>query len=225
MNRELHGQMSRIAKSDEWLAWTWTRTAMCGLVLALQSVALWSGELPYFPIEVSRTAATTAFNRWLFPFGVLWLVPVACVVDGATLVQLRRIAPAWLGLLLLAWFDDSHHLLLHMAGVALMLLGVVYARNYDFVWGVRRFSLWYLPVHNKYIIRGVALYAFRVLLKVVTVALLESEGWSPFAIGWRANEIMQGTSAALYPRVTLNVFRLCGVLQWAVFVLLSNVLP
>ena len=198
---------------------------MCGLVLSLQSVALLSGEVPYFPIEVSRTAATTPLNRWLFPLGVLSLVPVACLADGATHTQLARIAPSWLGLALLAWFDDSSHLFLHMLGVALMLLGVVYARNYDYVWGVKRFSLWQLPRHNTFLIRGVALYAFRVLLKVVAVALLESDSWSPVAIGWRANEIMQGTSDALHPRITLNVFRLCGVLQWAVFVLLSSVLP
>lgn len=217
--------MTHLAERDEWPAWTHTRRAMFAIVLSLQSVALVSGELPYFPIEVSRTAATTLFNRWLFPLGVLALVPVACLDDGATRAQLVRIAPAWSGLLLLAWFDDTHHLFLHMVGVALMLAGVVYARNYELLHGLRRFSLWQLPRHNAMLLRGVALYAWRILIKVVVVGLLESDSWSPFAIGWRANALMQGTSEALYPHVTLNVFRLCGVLQWGVFVLLSSVLP
>jgi hypothetical protein len=202
--------------------WKWTKRAMCGLVVALQSVALWSGEVPYFPIEVSRTAATTLLNRWLFPAGVLALVPVACLADGATTAQLRRFAPAWLGLLTLAWFDDSQYLLLHMAGVAAMLTGIVYARDHDYIHGLARFSVWSLPVRNAAILRGAALYGARVALKVITVAALESSSWWPTAIGWRANEIMQGTAEAHYPLVTLNVFRLCGVLQWVVFLLLSS---
>jgi hypothetical protein len=220
--------MSRLAPRDHWPAWKWTKRALCGLVVAVQGVALLSSDpaeqLPYFPIEVSRTAATTAINRWLFPAGVLSLVPVAHWADGATIEQFRRFGGAWLGLLTVAWFDDCRHPLLHAVGVAAMALGLVYARNY-----ARRFSWWNAPRHNKHLLQAGALYAWRVLLKVITVAALElsagSAWWSPLAIGRRAHEIMQGVAPVLYPRATLNVFRLCGVLQWLVFVLLGNMLP
>lgn len=76
------------------------------LVILIQTIALLNttSALPYFPIEVSRTAECGELNQWIFPLGVLSL--------GLTMYLTNylkaKYSIAWFGLLLLAWFDDKN---------------------------------------------------------------------------------------------------------------------
>lgn len=214
---------------DKWPAWHWTKRALGALVLTVQGIALYSGELPYFPIEVSRTAATTTLNRWLFPLGAAALVPVACLCDGATPKQLERYVPAWLGLVSLAWFDDCNHLVGHIVAVGLMACGLLWAHNRDFVQKSQTTEplLQQIRRHNKFSEYFGALYAFHGLMKTVAVVFLESPScwWSPWEIAQRAHSIGQGTYDAVPHPWTLTLFRLSGAVQWIALGSLSFLLP
>jgi hypothetical protein len=225
--------MSDVAKnSKQWPSWHWTKRALGCLVLTVQGVALYSGELPYFPIEVSRTAATTTLNRWLFPAGAVALVPVACLCDGATPRQLERYLPAWLGLVSLAWLDDTTYPVGHIVAVALMACGLLWAHNHNLAQKLAQKPLQQLlqqiRQHNKLAAYFGVLYAFHGLLKLAAVVFLEPPScwWSPWEIAQRAHSIGQGTcdSVLLHPW-TLGLFRLSGVVQWVALGALSFLLP
>lgn len=201
----------------------WSKRYLLVLILVVQSIALLSTDpheqIPYFPIEISRTAATTALNRWVFPLGVLLLVPVALRVDGPRTRSPMRFTVAWLGLFMLAWFDDKHYWLLHMIGVGLMILSLLSACGKWNGGSLGMELLW----QNERLIGGLVLYAVRVVLKVAVVVLFEAQSLTaPALLLAKVQAIaLHGASATQGP-FTLSVFRLCGVVQWLAFWLFAS---
>ena len=201
----------------------WSKRYLLALILVVQSIALLSTDpneqIPYFPIEISRTAATTALNRWVFPLGVLLLVPVVLRIDGPRTRSPMRFTVAWSGLFMLAWFDDKHHWLLHTIGVAVMVVGLLVACGKWNGVSPGMELLW----QNERLIAGLVLYAVRVVLKVTVMVLFEAQSLiAPSLLLAKGQAIaLHGASATQGP-FTLSVFRLCGALQWSAFWLLAS---
>lgn len=219
--------------NKHWPAWTWTKRALLGLIVTIQGIALYSSELPYFPIEVSRTAATTTLNRYLFPSGVVALPAVARFVDGAPWAQLQHYVLAWAGLVCVAWYDDVQYPVAHVISVLVMVMGLVRARHQNTTHRLMRGGgsrtsssskiTNLIESDDKLFVHAVALYCWRGVMKTLAVTQLEGVAWWPIDIVKYCVAIGQGV---LRPSsVTLNVFRLCGALQWGVFYMLSSVLP
>lgn len=200
----------------------WVKLHLLVIVLMVQATALfWERDepLPYFPIEISRTAATGVLNRWLFLLAILSL--------GVTL-HLRRLLEryrlVWIALLFLAWFDDKHHPLSHQISVGLLFLGLIHALSQDLLPGDEKSRLRHAEKYAPVIFGAAAIYVARVVMKVLVVLLFELETYGgPLVILERVMTIMHhGSAVCLTPWVTINVFRLCGVMQWLVFGLLAR---
>src|SRR5580700_7675823 len=82
-------------------------------IVITQVIALYDGQVPYFPIEISRTAAssTNAKNALAVGFGLL-------IVTLFFTRSLNDITVAiWVGLMFVALIPDTLNWWLHMLGV------------------------------------------------------------------------------------------------------------
>lgn len=97
-------------------------------VLLTQATSLLFGDrLPYFPIEISRTAASHPTSYYVLVFGTL-----TCFGYISKYVDRPEMILSWLGMCVLAIFDDVNHWSAHMFGVLVMMLGVstnIYLRS------------------------------------------------------------------------------------------------
>ena len=193
----------------------WIKAHLFILVISIQLIALLTeNTLPYFPIEISRTAETGELNRILFPIGALTLGITLCLINQFKL----KYFVSWLGLVVLSYFDDKRYHLLHMLGVLIMFIGFALigmnsrTKNADLV----------------VILCAVLIYLIRILIRVIVVALLEVETHQMFniyVIGMKILEISYtGTVACRNPVHTLTIFRISGVLQWLTFVMIASIL-
>jgi hypothetical protein len=166
--------------------------------------------ITYFPIEISRTAASLPFAANVFKLGVLSLgaqIPFASSKDA--------FIPIWIGLLMIAFFDDVTYWGVHMFGVLLMFLGFL--------------PLLLLGGPDKTIlfVSAISIYLLRIGLKTMVIVLIELDlpinqvVASRTAIFTKSLDVMQHGS--LNPDV-VDVFRVCGVVQWCAFYLLYRML-
>lgn len=85
-------------------------------ILATQIVALFVGGVPYFPIEISRTAASSKLASGCLSIGAITLI--------ITLVAANELTPItfmmWAGLLIVALIPDNVFMLAHMLGVVII---------------------------------------------------------------------------------------------------------
>lgn len=191
----------------------WVKLHLLLIVLTVQLVALWQQEepVPYFPIEISRTAASGSVNRWLFPLGIVSL--------GVTLRSrglLRRYRLVWVALLCIACFDDKYHPVLNQVGVALLFVtlmrSLLLALPDDEEERLKR-----VRQHVLVIAAAGSIYLTRFVLKLAIVYLLELQPGD--TVYERVMEIMHHSEAVW---ATLAIFRLCGVMQWLAFGLLAR---
>lgn len=120
------------------------------VVLLTWGVALFEGNLPYFPIEISRTAASGPLAHGVFVWGIISILPtllfetffvretvvvifVGTAFENASSNVQQSMALVfgsplllWPIVLAVAWFDDTKHFWAHMTGVA-MVIGLVCA--------------------------------------------------------------------------------------------------
>lgn len=199
----------------------YTKLALLSCILATWAAAFWDGSLPYFPIEISRTA-TGKLSKNVFRYGVL-LCTVVLFAESTSRVDYL----AWTGLIILSHFDDVTNLLWHQIGVAVMALGVLAKA---------------LIADNLYhslllFLAGATFYTLRLLIKVGVLVVLEFERplnadttvgllWN--VQGFRDKLLQQayaimfkGESRAKHPKASIYLFSLCGILQWIVFFLFS----
>jgi hypothetical protein len=194
-------------------------------VVATQLTALFVDRaVPYFPIEVSRTAAAGPWSQRVFTAGVLSLGGTLLVTGGGANASTLAI---WLSLVVIALFDDVYHWTLHMLGVA--GLGATVA---TLLVGSRHWQ------HDTCVLGLAAvLYLARLAMKALAVWHFEPHDprWSPDASPdallyplqhcFRlSQDIMYHGGGGGHAEATLLVFRLCGVLQWVVFWLFSELL-
>ena len=169
-------------------------TALCGL---------YDGSVPYFPIEISRTA-TGSIGRIVFPTGVVLVFSFA-LKEFSTFSQLTP----FIGLVVLSVASDTYSWTIHMFGVLLMVIGViirVISRNsYE---------------HYAIVVCAIGLYLLRIVMKVIVTSqdLLGdfSSIGSMKTLLLKCTAIMYGGNATY---VQLTVYRVAGVMQWLVFVM------
>jgi hypothetical protein len=181
-------------------------------VVLTQLTALYADDhIPYFPIEVSRTAAGP-YASMVFRAGIL-----SCVLVMFFFKALRLDTFAlWVSLCIIALFDDVHFWLEHMLGVVLMMLVAAFAAYKS---GTNALA----PL-----LAAMCVYAGRIVLKVLVILLFEKlPTWSnwvdfPGIILARHQDIMyRGARACTNPDAVMPVVKFCGVLQWAVFYAVS----
>ena len=199
----------------------YTKLCLLAVILATWAAAFRDRSLPYFPIEISRTA-TGSLSRWVFRLGVLAGSAVMHAEADSFDVYIT-----WAGLLLLAWFDDLRHFELHMAGVAVMTLGV----------GIRAVLFSDTANTVPLFVCAAVIYALRVVIKVATVLVLELkkplDSSTMVELLFNAHDcrtkcidhakriMYYGESSADAPETTRFIFSICGVLQWLVFFVFS----
>jgi hypothetical protein len=183
-------------------------------ILLVQFSAVWldkASSLPYFPIEISRTAASSPLARVILKAGFTSLIGTCLLTQSLTWPRFVL----WLGLMLVAWFPDTEHMSLHMSGVAILF--VASCMTLWTGWSRQRGML---------VVFAVFVYGMRIVFKWVVLWLTDprlvqfqaSHGLvKGFAL--RNQEIMFGRESV--PPDTEAFFKLSGVLQWICFVALS----
>lgn len=183
------------------------------LLTQLASIFFQPEKLPYFPIEISRSASSNELSRFIFMAGMAFMFfPI--MYSG----ELEKYFPVWVSVMILAYFDDKNYWLLHMVGVFLLFVTSFY-RIYHC--GFREFYIAFIAL---------ILYVMRVFFKFFTVAYLEQQ-IHPFDLPYNLQSIFDqtkqimylGASVCRYPEITLSVFRITGVMQWCVFYLLTAI--
>lgn len=174
-------------------------------VTAFVSVPL--QKVPYYPIEFSRTAASSVHTNQIFTFGALSLVLSILIEERFTLLL------PWFGLFILAAFDDVYHWDVHMCGIFMMMIGVV-------------LHLLFMPkLNDRFTLFLCAniIYVIRVVLKFFVVASAELSllPWQwheriPLIFDTCLHIMYHGSSN----EVVLLIFKTTAVLQWLTFYLL-----
>ncbi len=198
-----------IAVSNHLMTLYYTKLAIVCIVITIQTIALRWGNIPYFPIEISRTAQASIINQWIFPIACM-LLPLFMM-----LTQIQewnsKYAPPLFGLIILAYFDDKTYLTMHQIGAAIMVIGACNAIFYSPDWWNRAMLL----------TCAVALLIVRIVMKVFIVSTVELNSYSVRAIMMKSIQIMyDGAAVCQYPQYTIPIFQLGGLLQWVVFYLI-----
>lgn len=131
---------------------------------------------------------------------------------------------AWLGLAILAIFDDATHLTLHLVGLFFMI-------SSTFVLVLFKDPGKNLPIFACAMI----IYLTRVVLRTIIILFVEFElpFWSldtwtslinPTFMFEKHREIMyKGAQACHFPEIVLPIFRVSGVLQWLAFYVMTTI--
>jgi hypothetical protein len=185
-------------------------------VVLTQLAALYiDNNVPYFPIEISRTAAgpyaSMVFRVGILSCGLVIFLLKAMRVDTLAL---------WISLCIIALFDDVYFWWTHMFGVVLMILVSSFAAYQS---GTNALA----PL-----LAAVTVFAGRIVLKILVILLYEklpplaasSSSWV-YLLGSvlvRNQDIMyRGSRACTNPAAIMPVMKFCAVLQWAVFYAIS----
>jgi len=198
-----------------------TKILLLWCILATWTAAFRDRSLPYFPIEISRTA-TGSLSKNVFRYGVS-LCTLAMLYESTTRVDYI----AWAGLLLLAWVDDVTSLQWHQVGVAVMGFGVL----------LKALLSENISYNILLFITAAIIYALRLLIKVGVLVVLEFRkplnADTLLGILWNVENfrdkllaqayaiMFKGESRAEHPKASIYLFSLCGVLQWLVFFIFS----
>lgn len=184
----------------------------------------WDQSVPYFPIEISRTAGSSHLAHQVFIWGIISLLPTLFYETFHTFHAVSETLIfgnplfVWPFILSIAWFDDKRHFILHNVSVACMLLMVAcHALTGD----NRHLKI---PVFVcAQIIAGVS-----VVLKGIAIIYIEFEHpWqslrfpSVLAMANRTISVMYDGTAdemvAMKP-----IFQVTGAMQWLAFYLISS---
>jgi hypothetical protein len=194
-----------------------------------------NGKLPYFPIEISRTASSSPNAYAVLLAGMLTMSYHIYALYRVTGVLDKPLLFVWSGACMLAIFDDVSNWSLHMVGVFAMVGGGIYIILNNDTQNVS------VNVRSLYCVCAVSVYLIRFLLKSVAVIGFESDVteavWTPSTwfsfitesalrktlVEKTLNIMYNGATVCLYPEYTLPLFKASGVLQWVFFYLLVEV--
>lgn len=189
---------------------------------------LFDQTVPYFPIEISRTASTGRYAQHVFKWGITSIL-LSLLYEHLYLDSVWFI---WFGIMIAAWFTDKDHLYIHGAGVLVIMSSVFYS--------VVVISEPHLLQRRLCIFTSaIAIEGARMAFKGYVVWFVEMDGgviWSPYAY-WKACinhadiaahviKLMFTVEAveevAVVPALTLPVLRVTGVMQWLAFYLMTT---
>ena len=180
-------------------------------VLGVQSINLCIDKtIPYFPIEISRTAVG--------PYASQFFLLMVCVLGIATYAQhglVSRYFSAWLGIFVVATYDDVNYYTIHMLGAYHIFLTAA--------------SLAFINYKNQdfWILLSVItlLYVLKLAFKATPVWFIETsdrETLVPLSddlanIVQSCKKISYGTYDGELSHVTKILFKLSAVFQWVIF--------
>ena len=201
--------------------------------------------VPYFPIEISRTASSGPYAQRAFQWGTLSLLAsvVMYCMKTSTASLLFSPLPVWVGAMIAAWFPDNTHVYVHCTGVIVIMLSVT-ARV--FLSGDQKGS----PQVAVFLCAAglecarLAMKGFIVLFAELDDQLYDIFHWRPYVhalfnvgglrdrIVRRILEIMfannkSEAAGGIFIHVTaspqtLSVLRVSGAMQWAALYLMST---
>ena len=177
-------------------------TVFCTVI----SAAFW-GNVPYFPIEISRNAASGIVPLTVFRLGFFSLIFTLIRTNTLTWTAYML----WISLVFIAAFDDFNYVMLHSVGVAGLIVSSA-CNVYFYKWnsGVIPFCA------------ALAIYGMRGLMKLFTLILMEGVQVTSVeqfvkTFGLKHSAIMYyGAKNCINSEATIPVFQFAGVLQWAV---------
>lgn len=190
------------------------RIHMLATVLGVMASALFvDKKVPYFPIEVSRMAASGPVALLVFRIGCCSLLITTSVFDGTPSPTILLLC---ISLAVIAVVDDVTSWIVHMMGVLGLFVSAC------------------IQVHSKPVLLYTCLlpagliYITRVILKGLAVHFLERKQTMATLFDsdvMRGNviyaaDIMFGKRKAIYTETAL-LFSLGGFLQWVVFLFLA----
>lgn len=172
-------------------------------------------NVPYFPIEISRTAASGPISSLVFRFGLFSLI-VTLLLTGTLNNQTLLL---WLSLSMIALFNDKSYFWIHMLGFGIMLALSTYQ-------AITR------PLSLRLLILALSLYLLRLVGKFMVLVLLEMPPCNRvdflskeyyLAVYHKHMHIMYfGVKSGLrHPRITMLIFKASAVLQWILLYVLS----
>ena len=191
-------------------------------------------SVPYFPIEISRTAASGPVAHSVFTWGSISLI-LSLLYDNCFIVargdmfQLVFGNPImlWPIVVSIAWFDDTRHFHLHNLGVTCMLgmiaLHVFFAKDAQLKVPVYVSAL--CLVFMGAFIKGGAivymemkepLYDWRVPLRIAS----NTDGKMDEAVNSTLGIMYRGDASEFAH--LLPIFQVTGMLQWLCFYLLAS---
>ncbi len=180
------------------------------VIVATAAAALLYGNVPYFPIEISRLAASGHWASHIFKWG-LAVIPILFFVFPISSGD-PVLVFIFLNLQLVTFWNDVDHWFIHMLGVVGM--GISATVHVLLTW---------TPEKAFILLIAIVIWMVRLILKATMVVLYEApEKYTPYSVGKRSVSIMY-TGKCNNP-YTLQVFKLCGVLQWIVFALIMTVI-
>lgn len=194
----------------------------CTVLATLLAAVLVDRRVPYFPIEVSRAAASGPVASWALRWGARTLGVTLLATDSFTATT----TALWISLSAIALFDDVRFWAAHMGGVVGLFAVAILAAT-------SRGRGAALPL-----LAGVLLYALRLVFKVAAIVFYEMPAAPPLQtlarllVDGETREIVfrrsmavmfHGAKACADPAHTLPMFQLGGVLQWVVFYVLAFV--
>lgn len=176
-----------------------TKVLLLCTVLATLATGVLEGVVPYFPIEISRTA-TGPYGKAIFRGGVLLCI-VSAWDEGASE---REMLPA-VGVVIAAVADDATSLFVHLVGVLFMGLGI--AANVQ------------TTAHAKALTLAIVIYGLSALARLWCVAP---------DVGYDLSLAVNKFVAVMYDgqdvsEVQLAVFKAGGVAQWTAFAICSTI--
>lgn len=201
-------------------------------VLATQIAALCFGETraPYFPIEISRTAAANSFSYAALLCGAVTMaLHFPQLSTNQSTNATWAMIWAWFGFILVAACDDVTSWVLHMIGVGMLVSGasiLCYISN-DYNESARQAAIICMSC-------CCLLFLLRLVLKTLVVVGVELEHsvtsfrtWESFVLnkgGLRTSVVQKsmdimynGPTSCKYPQYTMVIFKAAGVMQWLFF--------
>lgn len=190
-------------------------------ILVTQAVALYDGRLPYFPIEVSQTAASSSSSLGAFTTGIASLLVTLIYTESLTDVTLAL----WVGLMVVALVPGTLSWSVHMLGVAIVFLA---AGVHVYRAMAKEPSKW-IPLAW-----AILLFSLRVVIRSMVIWSIHppSPTWysSLEMLVQRTRAVMELGPLAFEPSLRARLWpwigptlKLCGVLQWVAFFALSLV--
>lgn len=182
-------------------------------VVAMQFAALFiDKKLPYWPIELSRIAASGHYALLIFRATAFTIGPALWVLGETRGVMYGL----WFSLVGIAIFEDSGKWLLHMVFVFCMTVMIAMGAFYH-----SPPHKWH---HNLYLVgAALAIYGVRFILRAGALIYFEKLS-APQDLIQRGQQIMyKGARACTAPSAVIPVFQVCGVLQWICFIVFAQI--
>jgi len=170
---------------------------LCTIVATIVTAPFY-GNPPYFPIEISRCAASGSIPLSIFRVGSFSLLATIVFSDKGSGAPSSTLL--WIGMVLIASFRDEDSLTLHLLGIAI----VFWAASTS------------VPVNV--LITSTFFFIARTPLKMLAVVISQSH--HGLAIP-RLSDLLSATQTILYQGsadpALLNTFRISALMQWAAF--------